>query len=51
MKLYGNNKAIVHIAENDVFYERSKHIDVDCHIVRKKLEANIIVAKYVTLTH
>ena len=47
MKLYGDNKTTIHIAENVVFYEKIKHIEVDCHIVCKKLEANIIVAKHV----
>ena len=37
MTPYGN-KTSIHIAENVVFYERTKHIEVDCHIVRKKLE-------------
>jgi len=48
MRLYGDNKAAIHIAENVMFHKRTKHIEVDYHTVRKKLEEKIIVAKHVT---
>jgi len=51
MRLYGDNKTIIYIAENVVFHKRTKHIDVDCHIVSKKLEEKITAAKHVISGH
>ena len=34
-----------------LLYERNKHIEADCHIVRKKLEEKIVVAKHVSSGH
>jgi len=51
MRLYGDNKTTIYIVENVVFHEKTKHIEVDYHIVCNKLEENIIVAKHVSLWH
>ena len=48
MRLYGDNKATIYITENVVFHKRTKHIEVECHMVRKKLEEKIIMTKHVT---
>ena len=48
MRLYGDNKTAIHITENVMFHKRTKYIEVDYYIVRKKLEKKIIVVKHVS---
>jgi hypothetical protein len=47
MKLFCDNKASINIAHNSVQHDRMKHVEVDRHFVKEKLETKIISMSFV----
>ena len=51
MKFYCDNKSAINIAHNPIQHDGTKHIKIDRHFIKEKLEEGVVCMSYVPSEH
>ena len=49
--VFCNNQSTIHRFTNPTFHERSKHVEIDCHFIREKVNSGLIRLVHVKTQH
>ena len=47
MQFFSDNKATLEISRNPIHHDRTKHVEVDWHFIKKKIESKVLDISYV----